>query len=88
MSEEQWESDFMPLAELLARTGLTRIQLTNDIKNGLFPGKIVRRQPRVVRRHYERWIEGDLPLEVRRPTQSFLRQVNSADFLRHGEEVE
>lgn len=77
MSEEQWESDFMPIAELLARTELTRIQLTNDIKNGLFPGKIDRRQPRVVRRHYERWIEGDLPLEVRPSTKGFLRQVNS-----------
>lgn len=85
---EHWDSDFMSLQELMARTGLTRRQITNDIRTGVFPGNIVRRQPRVSRRQYERWIEGDLRLEVRPPSQSFLRQVNSGKLLHIDEEVE
>lgn len=75
----------MSVAELMARTGLTRIQITNDIKKGLFPGKIVRRQPQVARRQYERWIEGDLDLTVRPPSRDFLRQVTTAKLLQHDE---
>lgn len=85
---EQWESDFMSVEELMARTGLTKIQITNDIRNGEFPGNIVRRKPRVARRQYERWINGDLQLDVRPPTQSFVRQVKSGKLLRYGEEVD
>lgn len=85
---EKWEPDFMPVDELEARTGLTWRQINHDIRKGLFPGRVVKSRPFVARRHYERWIEGEVQVEVRPPTQSFLRQVNSGKPLRYGEEVD
>lgn len=85
---EQWEPDFMPVEELEARTGLTWRQINNDIRNGLFPGRIVKSRPFVARRHYERWIEGDLVLDVRPPSPSFVHKVESSKLLGYGEEVD
>lgn len=64
------ESLYVPLGEMLAQSGLTRIELTNDIKAGRFPGEIVRRQPRVLRAHWDAYRRGEW-----RPAPTFLHPV-------------
>lgn len=67
---------YMTLAEMLAESGLTRIQLTNDIKAGLIPGRIVRRQPRVLRSEWEAYTRNDWKPRQLAPV-TFLHQRNS-----------
>lgn len=50
---------YVPVEEIMADTQLTRIQVTNDIKAGLLPGSIVRRQPRVLRAEWDAYKRGE-----------------------------
>lgn len=53
------KSLYVPVEEIMAATQLTRIQVTNDIKAGLLPGRIVRRQPRVLRSEWNAYQRGE-----------------------------
>lgn len=67
------KSLYVPVEEIMVATGLTRIQVTNDIKAGLIPGQMVRRQPRVLRADWDAYCAGEWrPRAVRTP---FLREI-------------
>ena len=68
------KSMYMQIEEMLADSQLTRIQLTNDIKSGLIPGMIVRRQPRVLRSEWEAYRNGDWK-PARKPAE-FIHRIN------------
>ena len=53
------DSLYIPVDEIMCETGLTRIQVTNDIKAGELPGRIVRRQPRVLRAEWNAYTRGE-----------------------------
>lgn len=65
---------YVPIAEIMAATQLTRIQVTNDIKAGLLPGSIVRRQPRVLRSEWNAYRNGEWKP---RTNVSFLREIKT-----------
>lgn len=66
---------YVPVEEIMAATQLTRIQVTNDIKAGLLPGQIVRRQPRVLRADWNAYKAGEW--RPRTAPVSFLREIKS-----------
>lgn len=67
------DSLYVPVGEILAKTGLTRRQFTNDIKAGRIPGQIIRRQPRVLRSEWDAYCNGEW--KPRTAPVSFLREV-------------
>lgn len=71
------ESIYVPLAEIMAGTQLTRIQVTNDIKAGLLPGRIVRRQPRVLQAEWDAYKRGEW--QPRTNNMSFVHRVKPAE---------
>lgn len=66
---------YVPVEEIMAETGLTRIQVAKDIKAGLLPGMIVRRKPRVLRADWDAYKTGEW--RPRTAPASFLREIKT-----------
>lgn len=50
---------FVPEEEVMAKTGLTKIQVRNDIRKERMPGNIYRRKPVILRAEWNAYLAGE-----------------------------
>lgn len=74
---EQPRSKFVPVLKVMKDTGLSKIQIRNDICRGRFPGAIRRDHTLIPRALYDQYASGEWPPQ--QPRRSFLHHSRPED---------